>query len=84
MSASEFPVTGGSEARLFGQVRNAMAIESDRYDNDDDPLERTELARRLRRMEWPPAPDDVKARVLQRIVDRSKKDGLGDEPSSRD
>ena len=84
MPRSEFSVTAGSEARLFGQVCNAMATESNRYDNDDDPLERTELARRLRRMEWPPAPADVKARVLDRIVERSRQDGLGDEPPRRD
>lgn len=39
-----------------------------RKDDNEDPLERTELARRLRRMEWPPAPATVRERVFQRIV----------------
>jgi hypothetical protein len=39
-----------------------------RPDREDDPLEQTELARRLRRMEWPGAPGEVKERVLRRIV----------------
>lgn len=49
-----------------------MAAEPDHYDNTaDDPLENSELARRLRRMTWPPAPPEVKERVLERIVERS-------------
>lgn len=52
-----------------------MAANEDRHEHEDepldDPLESTELARRLRRMEWPPAPAEVKARVLERIVERA-------------
>lgn len=36
-----------------------------------DPLEDNELARRLRRMEWPPAPPEVKRRVLERVLDHT-------------
>jgi hypothetical protein len=71
MSRSDFSVTTGGEAGLFGATRNFMASEAHR-DDHDDPLEQTELARRLRRMEWPPAPREVKDRVLERIVTRSK------------
>ena len=52
-----------------------MAAEPDyRHDNDEDPLESTELARRLRRMEWPPAPAEVKERVLDRVIERGSED----------
>jgi hypothetical protein len=48
-----------------------MAANEDRNEHEDDPLESTELAQRLRRMQWPPAPPEVKARVLERIVERA-------------
>jgi hypothetical protein len=48
-----------------------MAAEPEHRHHDDDPLESTELARRLRRMKWPPAPREVKERVLDRIVERA-------------
>ena len=52
-----------------------MTAEPDpRQHDDDDPLETTELARRLRRMEWPPAPPEVKERVLERIIERSREE----------
>ena len=61
-----------------------MASERSNHD-DNDPLERTELARRLRRMTWPPAPPEVKARVLDRIVSQSESefasDGDGSPPN---
>jgi hypothetical protein len=68
MPRQGFSVTGNPEARLFKGMGNSMTVDSDRSHHDDDPLENTELARRLRRMEWPPAPADVKERVLKRIV----------------
>jgi hypothetical protein len=68
MSRQGFSVTGSSEARLFRGMEHSMAVDSDRSNFDEDPLENTELARRLRRMEWPPAPTEVKERVLRRIV----------------
>jgi hypothetical protein len=71
MARPAFSVTGTPKARLLSAVGDSMAIESDRYDNHEDPLEQSELARRLRRMEWPPAPPDVKERVLSRIVPQS-------------
>ena len=49
-----------------------MAAEPEQPQHDDDPLESTELARRLRRMTWPPAPPEVKERVLERIIERSR------------
>ena len=59
-----------------------MAANEDRYEHEDDPLENTELARRLRRMQWPPAPPEVKARVLDRIVERANGElGRGTERS---
>ena len=62
-----------------------MATESNRHENDEDPLEQTELARRLRRMEWPPAPAEVRERVLSRIVAHTRQtpgaDEGGDSPS---
>jgi hypothetical protein len=49
-----------------------MTAEPDyRQRDDEDPLETTELARRLRRMQWPPAPPEVRKRVLDRIIERS-------------
>jgi hypothetical protein len=80
MSRAGFAVTTNAEGRLFNAVGNSMASEGTRQDNEEDPLERTELARRLRRMEWPPAPPEVKERVLQRIVARNgdPQDGDGD------
>ena len=45
-----------------------------RQNDDEDPLESTELARRLRRMKWPPAPPEVKDRVLDRIIERSQEE----------
>ena len=51
-----------------------MAAEPEHRQNDEDPLESSELARRLRRMEWPPAPSEVKERVLERIIERSREE----------
>jgi hypothetical protein len=63
----------------------SMSADSNRSHNDEDPLENTELARRLRRMEWPAAPADVKERVLRRIVsqggDEAGSDGDGQSPA---
>lgn len=39
-----------------------------------DPLEDNELARRLRRMEWPPAPPEVKQRVLERVLEEAEQE----------
>jgi hypothetical protein len=71
----ELSVTTGSEARLFRGVPDSMATAPD--DNGEDPLEQTELVRRLRRMEWPPAPVEVKERVLKRIVGPGGTDSEG-------
>ena len=68
MAGQGFSVTGNAEARLFGEMGNSMTADSDPSHHDEDPLEKSELARRLRRMEWPPAPPEVKQRVLDRIV----------------
>lgn len=60
-----------------------MAAEPDRYDNtENDPLEDSELARRLRRMTWPTAPPEVKERVLERIIERAP-DGRGPNGNSQ-
>ena len=68
-----YAVTREPRGRLFGQG-DPMAAEPEHrhHDDDEDPLESTELARRLRRMEWPPAPPEVKERVLDRIIERSE------------
>ena len=82
MSRPGFPVTGGTELRLFGAKDDSMATERTRDHNDEDPLEQSELARRLRRMEWPPAPPAVKERVLNRIVAQSKRPSQGEDGDS--
>lgn len=49
------------------------AVESEQHPRDDeaaDPLEDSELAQRLRRMEWPSAPPEVKERCLEEILRR--------------
>jgi hypothetical protein len=84
MAWQGFSVTGDAEARLFSQMGRQMTADFDRSEHDEDPLERTELARRLRRMEWPPAPPEVKKRVLDRIVSQHRDepaDGNGRTPS---
>ena len=65
----QYPATSEPGRRLF-EAGNPMAGNDDRHEHEEDPLETTELARRLRRMKWPPAPPEVKARVLERIVER--------------
>ena len=82
MAGPGFSVTGNAEPRLFGQMGNSMAADFDSAQNDEDPLERTELARRLRRMQWPPAPPEVKKRVLDRIVSEHR-DELGGDGNGR-
>jgi len=68
------PVTRGHRERFFG-AGDQMAAEPEHTQHDDeDPLESTELARRLRRMKWPPAPSEVKERVLERIVERNSEE----------
>jgi len=75
-------VTPGRRGRLLGVRDDAMASDDDRHKHEEDPLESTELARRLRRMEWPPAPPEVKARVLERIVERADEElGRGENES---
>ena len=69
-----FSVTGGLERRFFDCMATSMPADPDYSRHEEDSLEDTELVRRLRRMEWPAASPDVKARVLRRIVD-----GHGDE-----
>lgn len=61
-----------------------MAAEPEHLQHDDEnPLETTELERRLQRMEWPPAPTDVKARVLARVMERSAEElGHGEDGHS--
>lgn len=85
MAGQRFSVTGNAEPRLFPEMGNSMAADFDSAQNDEDPLERTELARRLRRMQWPPAPPEVKQRVLDRIVSQHRddlgEDGNGNTPS---
>jgi hypothetical protein len=75
-----FSVTSTSEARLF-QAGNLMATMPESHHDEDDPLESSELARRLRRMQWPPAPADVKERVFRRIVDNASTDDASDSDS---
>jgi hypothetical protein len=55
-----------------------MPADPDHLSHEDDALERTELVRRLRRMEWPSAPPEVKARVLRGIVGGHEQDADGD------
>ena len=78
MAGQGFSVTGNADARLFGEMGSSVAADTNRSNHDEDPLERTELARRLRRMEWPPAPPEVKQRVLDRIISRNRDDLGGD------
>ena len=40
-----------------------------------DPLETSELAQRLRRMEWPTAPAEVKQRCLEKVLERVRESG---------
>jgi hypothetical protein len=68
---SRYAVTREHRGRFFGAGDPMAAEPEHRHHDDEDPLESTELARRLRRMEWPAAPTEVKARVLERIVERS-------------
>jgi hypothetical protein len=42
---------------------------------DTDPLETSELAQRLRRMQWPTAPPDVKQRCLEKVLERVREGG---------
>jgi hypothetical protein len=67
-----YAVTREHRGRFFGAGEPMSAEPEHRQQEDEDSLESTELARRLRRMEWPPAPAEVKARVLERVVERSK------------
>jgi hypothetical protein len=41
-----------------------------RHDVEDDELEQSELARRLRRMDWPGPSPEVKERCLEQILAR--------------
>lgn len=82
MAGQGFSVTGNAEARLFQQMGNSMAADFDPSQHDEDPLERSELARRLRRMQWPPAPPEVKQRVLDRIVSQHR-DDVGPDSNGR-
>ena len=77
-----FGVTGDADARLFSAVAYPMSADPDHLSQEQDPLERTELVRRLRRMEWPSAPPEVKDRVLRRIVGGPEQDGDGDSAGS--
>lgn len=47
-----------------------MSSRSEHRNEEADPLEDNELARRLRRMEWPAAPSEVKERCLAEILNR--------------
>ena len=70
-----YAVTREYRGRFFGAGDPIMSAEPEhQHDDREDPLESTELARRLRRMDWPPAPREVKERVLERIVERSSKE----------
>ena len=73
-----FGVTSDADARLFTAVAYPMPADPDHLSHQEDPLERTELVRRLRRMEWPSAPPEVKDRVLRRIVGGHEQDADGD------
>ena len=69
---SSYAVTRERHGRFLG-AGDSMAAEPEHEQHDEeDQLESTELARRLRRMEWPPAPTEVKERVLERIIERSR------------
>jgi hypothetical protein len=65
-----YAVTREHAGRFFGAGDQMAAEPEHQHHDDEDPLESTELARRLRRMEWPPAPSEVKERVLERIIER--------------
>jgi hypothetical protein len=77
MPQSEFSGTAAFEPPRLGTPVVSMTTASD-HDDEKDPLERTELARRLRRMSWPPAPPEVKERILERIVAQCEEDVRAD------
>jgi hypothetical protein len=66
-----YAVTREDRGRFFGAGDPMAAEPEHQHHDDEDPLESTELARRLRRMEWPPAPPEVRQRVLERIIERN-------------
>lgn len=55
----------------------SMSPDPQPRNSDGDPLEDSELARRLRKMDWPAAPGDVKERCLQQILTRVESGGGG-------
>lgn len=69
-----YVVTHEHGGRFFGAGDQMAAEPEHRHDDDEDPLESTELAQRLRRMQWPPAPPEVKERVLERIIERNEEE----------
>ena len=75
-----YAVTREHRERFF-VVGDQMAAEPEQRQHDDeDPLVSSELERRLRRMDWPPAPSEVKARVLARVMERSSEElGRGED-----
>jgi hypothetical protein len=67
-----YAVTREHRGRFFGAGDSMAAEPEHQQHHNEDPLETTELARRLRRMEWPPAPPEVKERVLERLIESSR------------
>lgn len=56
-------------------MRHSVEFEQQKNPKDVDPLEDSELARRLRRMDWPTAAPEVKQRCLEEILRRVDVDG---------
>jgi hypothetical protein len=64
-------------ALVFARRGSDEAGESDAQRREkelDRELEETELARRLRELDWPAAPDGVKQRGLREIMKRAGRD----------
>ena len=54
-------------------MTHTVEPEQEPREQDVDPLEDSELARRLRRMEWPTAPPGAKERGLEEILAEARK-----------
>lgn len=77
MSIGGWPGIIVTAREIAGFFRQGFQMNSDPTKSDGphpDPLEDNELARRLRRMEWPPAPPEVKERILDRVLEEAERD----------
>ena len=61
---------------VAGSSTTGDSMTADSHVDDRDPLERTELVRRLRRMSWTTAAPAVKQRVFERVSAHAR--ALGD------